>query len=45
MTLNAKTKDVTLNVILKKDPIRRTELIGRWSIDIGVVLTQIELAG
>ena len=35
MALNVETEDVTLNVILNKDPGRRTELIGRWSIDIG----------
>ena len=31
MALNAKTEDVTLNVILNKDPGRRTELIGRMN--------------
>ena len=45
MALNAKTRDVALNVILNKDSGRRTELIGRWSIDIGSALTQTKLAG
>ena len=38
--LQKQTKDVTLNVILNKNLGRRTELIGRWPIDIGAVPTQ-----
>ena len=42
MTLNAKTKDMTLNVILNKDSRRPIEMIGRWPIDMGAVPTQTE---
>ena len=34
-TLNAKTKDITLNVILNKDFRRPIELIGIWPINMG----------
>ena len=33
---------VALNVILNKDFGCQTELIGKWSIDIGAILTQTQ---
>ena len=43
MALNAKSGNVTLNVIPKQRPGRQTDLIGKWPIDMGAAPTQTDM--